>query len=278
MSDEGAVDDLGIVTGEAVTPQVRSTSWALRAAGAMIDGLAELGLFLALLYGIAELSGATHADQAIGTALVVADLVLSFIVAPAVFEIATHGRSLGKFAIGARIVREDGGGIAFRHSFIRSLVGIVELLFTLGSLAAVVGLLNRRAKRIGGFLAGTGSQHERGPRPTANSIGVPPQLAEWAEIADVARPPAPLARRIAAFLVQGPRMTPASRSRLAVELATEAAPFVAPAVETDPQLLVTGLAAIPRDPEVRAPMVERDPVEGPEQELPPDPPRLPERR
>lgn len=277
MSDASAIDDLGIVTGEAVTLNVRSTSWALRAAGAMIDGLAELGLFLALLYGIAELSGATHADQAIGTALVVADLVLSFIVAPAVLELATRGRSLGKFAVGARIVREDGGAIAFRHAFIRSLTGIVELLFTLGSLAAIVGLLNRRAKRIGDYLAGTVSQHERVPRPPVNAIGVPPQLAEWATIADVARLPDPLARRIAAFLVQGPRMTPASRTRLAAELAADAAPFVAPVVDTDPELLLAAVAAIRRDREFQALMLQRERFQDLEQVLELNPHGFPDR-
>ncbi len=277
MSDAGAIDDLGIITGEAVTLNVRSTSWALRAAGAMIDGLAELGLFLALLYGIAELSGATHADQAIGAALVVADLVLSFIVAPAVLEIGTRGRSLGKFAVGARIVREDGGAIAFRHAFIRSLTGIVELLFTLGSLAAIVGLLNRRAKRIGDYLAGTVSQHERVPRAPVNAIGVPPQLTEWATIADVARLPDPLARRIAAFLVQAPRMTPASRSRLATELAADAAPFVAPAVETDPELLLAAVAAIRRDREFQALMLQRERFQDLEQVLELNPHGFPDR-
>lgn len=251
-------DDLGIVTGEAVSLEVRSTSWVLRAAGAMIDVLAELVLFLALLWGIGLLTDATGADSAIGTALVVVDLVVSFIVAPAVLETATRGRSLGKLAVGARIVRDDGGSIGFRHAFIRSLTGVVELVFTFGSIAAVVGLLNRRAKRLGDLLAGTVSQHERVPRAPVNALGVPAPLTEWATIADVARLPDPLARRIAAFLVQAPRMTPASRARLSRELAAEASPFVAPAVDADPELLLAAVAAIRRDREFTALMLERD--------------------
>ena len=272
-----APDELGLVTGEAVALEVRSTSWVLRAAGAIIDALAELGLFLALLYGISVLGDATHADSAIGTALVILDLVVSFILAPAVLETATRGRSLGKWAVGARIVRDDGGSIGFRHAFIRALTGIVEIVFTFGSIAAVVGLLNRRAKRLGDLLAGTVSQHERVPRPPVNALGVPAPLTEWAEIADVARLPDALARRIASFLSQAPRMVPASRARLAASLADEARPYVAPQTDADPELLLAAVAAIRRDREFTALMLERDHFHDLEQVLTTNPHRFPDR-
>ena len=270
-------DDLGIITGEAVTLEVRSTSFVLRAAGVLIDLAAEVGLFFALLYGIFLLTTATQADSAIGTALVVVDVVASFIVAPAVLETATRGRSLGKLAVGARIVRDDGGAIGFRHAFIRALMGLVELLFTFGSVAAIVGLLNRRAKRLGDMLAGTVSQHERVPRPPVNAVGVPLQLTEWARIADVARLPDPLARRITQFLVQASRMTPESRTRLAAQLAADAAPYVAPAVDVDPELLLAAVAAIRRDREFTALMLERDRFQELEQVLETNPHGFPDR-
>jgi uncharacterized RDD family membrane protein YckC len=251
-----ALDDLGIVTGEAVALEVRSTSWPLRALGTMIDFLCELGLFLLLLLLIASI-GVFTSDGSLSRALVIIDLVLSFVIAPTVLETATRGRSVGRFAVGARIVRDDGGGLAMRHAFIRALSGVVELVFTFGGLAAVVGLLNRRSKRVGDLLAGTVSQHERVPRPPSNAIGVPDELQEWAEIADVGRLPDPLSRRIAAYLAQAPRMAPASRDRLAAALAAEAAPYVAPAVETRPELLLAAVAAIRRDREFTALMLER---------------------
>lgn len=259
---EAELDELGIVTGEAVALEVRSTSWVLRGAGAIIDGLAELALFLALLIGISYVDTLLGADQALTRALVIVDLVVSFVLVPTILETATRGRSLGKLAVGARIVRDDGGAIALRHAFIRALAGIVELLFTLGGTAAVVGLLNRRAKRLGDFLAGTVSQYERVPRPVSNAVGVPPQLAEWAAIADVARLPDRLSRRIAAFLVQAPRMGAQSRSRLASDLADAASPFIAPAVDAPPELLLAAVAAIRRDREFAALMLERERFEG----------------
>lgn len=247
-----APDDLGIVTGEAVALEVRSTSWALRAAGAIIDAVLSFGVFFALLYGITVLAGALGVDEAATRALVIIDLVLCFVIAPTIVETASRGRSLGKLAIGARIVRDDGGAIALRHAFIRALMGVVELVLTFGGLAAVIGLLNRRAKRLGDLLAGTVSQHERVPRPAWRAVGVPEALTEWAGIADVARLPDPLARRIAAFLQQATTMAPASRQRLAASLAAEAAPFIAPAVETEPELLLAAVVAIRRDREFTA--------------------------
>ena len=47
-------------------------------------------------------------------------------------------------------------------------------------------------------------------------------------------------------------MAPASRERLAASLAAEAAPYVAPAVETSPELLLAAVAAIRRDRELTA--------------------------
>ena len=62
----------------------------------------------------------------------------------------------------------------------------------------------------------------------------------------------PLARRIAAFLAQAPKMAPASRERLAASLAAETAPSVAPWVDTSPELLLAAVAAIRRERELTA--------------------------
>ena len=254
---DAALDDLGIVTGEAVALDVRPTSWPLRALGALIDWVCELALFLALMFGVLAF-GIVSGDGAMSRALLIIDLVLSFILVPTILETATRGRSVGKFAIGSRIVRDDGGAIAMRHAFIRALSGVVEIVFTLGGLAAVVGLLNRRSKRVGDLLAGTVSQHERVPKPPSNAVGVPESLTEWAAIADVGRLPDPLARRIAAFLAQAPRMVPDSRQRLATALAAETTPYVAPAVDAPPEQLLAAVAAIRRDREFTALMLERE--------------------
>ncbi|BDZ45988.1 RDD family protein [Naasia aerilata] len=164
--------------------------------------------------------------------------------------------------MGARIVRDDGGAIGFRHAFIRALTGVLELFATLGGLAALVGLLNPRAKRLGDLLAGTYSQHERVPRIVEPVYGVPEVLKPWAEHADVGRLPDRLARRISAFLKQAPRMTTPARMQLARELAHEAAPFVSPLPpDADPEFFLAALSSIRRDREFRGHLLERERLE-----------------
>ena len=93
----------------------------------------------------------------------VATFVLFLIVAPITVETLSHGKSLGKLAVGARIVRDDGGAIGLRHAFVRGLIGVFE---NYTGFAFIVGLFNSKAKRLGDMLAGTYSQHERFPQFT----------------------------------------------------------------------------------------------------------------
>ena len=120
----GPGDDLSVVIGEAVALDVRPTSFALRAAGAAIDVVAESVLTLGLLIGALLLGQALGADAELTRPIVVVVLVLGLVVAPAVVEMATRGRSLGRLAVGARVVRLDGGAISARHAFILSLIHI----------------------------------------------------------------------------------------------------------------------------------------------------------
>jgi hypothetical protein len=173
-------------------------------------------------------------------------------------EVATHGRSLGKLAVGARIVRDDGGATTVRHAFIRALTGVVEIYMTFGGLAALVGLLNSRSKRLGDLIAGTYSQLERVPAADSVGYAIPPQLVAWAGVADVARLPDRLSRRIAQFLHQAPGMTVTAREGLSTELAGEAAAFVSPLPPVDAETFLVGVAALRRERDFRALTLERE--------------------
>ncbi|GAB3616006.1 RDD family protein [Okibacterium endophyticum] len=247
-----------LVTGEAVALDVRPASFLLRAAGAIIDFIATLIVAFALMGVLLSVAQSGSLDVAALTAFSTAIVVFSFVIVPTVVETITHGRSLGKLTIGARIVRDDGGAIGFRHAFIRALTGFLEIYMTFGGLAAIVGLLSDRSKRIGDLLAGTYSQHERVPRIVEPVVGVPPQLASWATLADVGRMPDRLSRRIAQFLKQAPRLTEHARSRLARDLAAEASVFVSPVPDVDPQIFLYAVAAVRRDREFHALMLERE--------------------
>ncbi|WP_423918348.1 RDD family protein [Frigoribacterium sp. 2-23] len=239
-------DDDELVTGEAVSLELRPTSIVLRAAGALIDYAIYVVLLIVAIILIGEANRIGLLDDSLSQAFVVGALAFCFIVLPAVVETAMRGRSVGRLAVGARIVRTDGGAIGFRHALTRSLVGLFEFVFTLGGTAVVVGLLNKSSRRLGDLLAGTYSRHERvsaRPRPV---FDVPWPLTGWASVADVGRLPDPLARRVASFLAQAPRMSPASRARVGYELAVETSPYVSPVPDVDPETFLMAVSALRR--------------------------------
>lgn len=250
--DAFAPDDDELVTGEAVGLDVRPASFVLRLAGVAIDyAVYFLGL-IGLLILLSLAAENSLVDDSTAQALVIVSLVLALIVAPTVVETATQGKSLGKLAVGARVVRLDGGAIGLRHAFIRALVGILEIVATTGGVAVVVGLLNSRSRRLGDLLAGTYALNERPPKAGRVVYAVPPELEAWSRIADVARLPDSLARRMSSFLQQSGAMTPDSRIRVASGLAAEASAFVSPLPEIAPELFVVAVSAVRRERESRA--------------------------
>ncbi|WP_285113862.1 RDD family protein [Leifsonia sp. fls2-241-R2A-40a] len=264
MMQAGA--EQGSYTGEAVALDVKPASYILRAAGTIIDWLT----YMLVMLGCFLLLAATGAgiDEALVRVLVVLILVFGMVVLPTTIELLSHGRSLGKLAVGARIVRDDGGAIGFRHSFIRALVGVLEIFMTIGAIAALTGLLNARSKRLGDLLAGTYSQLVRVPRPQPLTLYLAPHLTAWAQTADVARLPDRLSRRIAQFVRQAPQLTPAARAGLSTELAREASPYVSPLPPVDAETFLVAVAVLRRERDARGLALEQqrldrlDPVLG----------------
>jgi uncharacterized RDD family membrane protein YckC len=238
-----------LVTGEAVTLDVKPASYILRAAGTFIDWVVYMLVMLGCVLLLVATGGGL--DEALVRALVVLILVFGTVVIPLTVELASRGRSLGKLAVGARIVRDDGGAIGFRHAFIRALTGVLEIFMTVGGIAALVGLLNARSKRLGDLLAGTYSQLVRVPAPRPLDLYLSPALSGWATTADVGRLPDRLSRRIAQFVRQAPQLTPAARYGLSTELAREASAFVSPLPDVDAETFLVGVALLRRQRDAR---------------------------
>jgi hypothetical protein len=155
-------------------------------------------------------------------------------------------------------VRLDGGSINLRHAAIRALLGVFEFYLTLGGGAALAGLLTPRTQRLGDLVAGTYCQYERVSGTVLPLFGIPPQLAEWAHIVDVARMPTQLSRRIGQFLAQARQYDPARRARLAEDLAAEARVFVAPVPPVSAEFFLAGITVVRREREAMALRLERE--------------------
>ncbi len=251
-------DPQELVTGEAVALDLRPASFVLRAAGAIIDWVAYVGVYLVIVLVLLNLATQLGLDEAITRAIAVTGLVLCIVVAPVAVETLSQGKSLGKLAVGARIVRDDGGAIGIRHALIRALVGVFETYLTFGGLAAIVALLNGKAQRLGDLVAGTYSQNERVSKVVPPIFGVPVALREWATTADVAKQPDALARRVAQFLAQAGGFTPGTRDRLSHSLAIEVSVYVSPVPQSNAELFLAAVAALRRDREATALQLERD--------------------
>lgn len=126
------------------------------------------------------------------------------------------------------MVRDDGGPVRLRHAFVRALVGVGELWFTLGSVALIASLTNTRGKRIGDMLAGTYAIRIRGGRVNVATVVMPQGLAPWAASSDMRRLPDGLALACRQFLARTQNLHPTSRVRVGNELAAQVERFVAP--------------------------------------------------
>ncbi|MCD1268974.1 RDD family protein [Microbacterium sp. MEC084] len=241
-----------VLTGEAVALDVQPIGLVLRVAGAAIDVAVTVVVYVLLVLAMAGLLMAGVLPENVVQILSIVLLVLLAVVVPTAVETVTRGRSLGKLAVGGRIVRADGGAISFRHAFIRAMVGVLEVYMTLGGLALLVAIFTPRSQRLGDLVAGTYAERTRTPKLVPREMPLPPGLEGWARIADVGRLPDRLARRVAQFTAGAAAMHPAARERLARELADQVAPHVAPLPPVDPETLLRAVVAVRRERELHA--------------------------
>jgi uncharacterized RDD family membrane protein YckC len=258
--DDYAPGEEGTLTGEAVSLDLHPTGFVLRALGALIDFFTYAILYWAILIAVFMAASSLGTEEAVLFALAIVTFVVCFVGIPMTVETITKGKSLGKLAIGGRIVRLDGGSINFRHAAIRALTGVFEFYtFPLfGGTAALFGLLTPRTQRLGDLAAGTYCQYERVSGTVLPLFGIPYELAEWARIVDVARMPTQLSRRIGQFLGQASQYDAGRRARLAEELAAEARQFVAPVPPVSAELFLAGVTVVRREREAVALRLERE--------------------
>ena len=236
---DGQVDSRSVsgevVIGEAVALELRPARVPSRALSFVVD-LAVVAVLLFVLLLVIVLAG-DRFDSALGAAVIIVLVVGVGVGWPTLWETLTRGRTPGKFALGLRVVRDDGGPIGFRHAVTRALAGLVVdfgiLSLSTGVVGIVVAASNERGKRVGDLLAGTMVVRERVPRSTATASGPPPgvhpQLAGWASGLQLAALPDDLALAARQYLGRVAQFAPAARRSLGERLATEVAGHVAPA-------------------------------------------------
>jgi uncharacterized RDD family membrane protein YckC len=124
-------------------------------------------LSVGLMLGLSDL------EMAAAMAFEISVFVFCTVLLPVLVETLSHGRSLGKVALGLRVVRMDGGPIRFRHALVRGLVGVID--FGLFALPAVLSaLISVKGRRLGDIFGGTMVVRERLPQSARDQGSVPP--------------------------------------------------------------------------------------------------------
>ncbi|GGW65787.1 RDD family protein [Streptomyces griseoloalbus] len=222
-----------LVTGEAVALEVRPARLPSRALAVLVDMAAALAVYIAVT--IALVTATASLDQAARTAISIAAFVLVLVGGPIVVETLSHGRSLGKLACGLRVVRDDGGPIRFRHALVRGLIGVIEILMTLGVIACIASLVSARGRRLGDVFAGTLVVRERVPAGEAGFVPPPPPwLAGRFSGLDLSAVPDGLWLAVRQYLTRmrqlDPRVGWSMAERLAADLAERTGAPVPPGV------------------------------------------------
>ena len=214
-----------VVTGDAVVLDVQIAQLPVRAVSALIDiAVIFVGYVFGLLLWAATL---TQFDEALSTAIVIIFTMLVMVGYPLVFETATRGRSLGKMAMGLRVVSDDGGPERFRQALFRALASVVEIWMLAGSPAVICSILSPKAKRIGDIFAGTVVVSERGPR-LAPSPAMPPSMAWWASSLQLSGLDAGQAEVARQFLSRATQLDPQLRLQMAYRIAGDVVSRIAP--------------------------------------------------
>ena len=213
--------------GEAVGLDLRLARLPSRLLAFAVDAAVSLGALLALsILTLRLLSGANEAFAATITLVLTVAVLVGY---PVLSETLTRGRTLGKAALGLRVVRDDGGPLRFRQALLRGLLAFfVDVWTTLGVVGVVTAALSQRGKRVGDVLAGTVVVRDRAPGAASAAPPMPPYLIPWAQSADLSRVGDDLALAARQVLARGGELDRAAFADLTTRLATSVAAVVAP--------------------------------------------------
>lgn len=240
-----------LVTGDAVVLELPPAGLGTRLLAVAIDVVTYVVTLVALLWALSVVP--VDLDEAAVVAVALSVVVLVLVVVPATVETLSHGRSLGKLALGLRVVRDDGGPVRSRQAVARALVGFGEVYLALGALSAPFVLATARCKRLGDMLAGTYVVNERTALLSSPMAEMPPELLGWAASADLGQVPGPLSLAARSFLGRTDGLTPAARAQLGGRLAAELSRLVSPPPPpgTPPERFVAAVLAERRERDLR---------------------------
>ena len=215
-----------LVSGEAVVIEVPCARFPSRMVAIFIDFLVQ-GVILVIV-DITIAASSVHLNEASVAAIALTASIVIIVGYPTIFETLSRGRSLGKLALGLRVVGDDGGPERFRQALVRALAGVVEIWMLFGAPALITSLLSNKGKRLGDLFAGTYVTQERLRSRPMPPPQMPPPLAAWATTLELSALPDTLASSAWNYLGRYWELNPDTRHQLGQRIAADVAARVSP--------------------------------------------------
>ena len=210
----------GIVTPEAVVLEFELASVGSRLVAQILDVFVRLVLLniVAIIANPVSIGGG---DAAVVIIIVIGGFLIVFGY-PVVCEVWWNGQTVGKRAVGLRVVTVEGAPVRFRHAAIRSLLALVDFaLPPVGVTATIAVLVTARSQRLGDLFAGTIVLRERTGATFPVPVSFPPLPGydAYTRTLDVGAITPDQYALLRSFLIRVNTLLPDARARLADGLA-----------------------------------------------------------
>jgi uncharacterized RDD family membrane protein YckC len=155
-----------IATPEGVEIEIVLAGLGSRFVARLLDTLVQAAVIFAL--GVVAVASAGSEWDGVTVAIATVGTFAMFVAYDIVLEAVYGGRTLGKRALGIRVVGLDGEPVGFVQSAVRNLLRVADFLPALYVVGAASIVATRHDQRLGDLAAGTVVMRERfgGRRPT----------------------------------------------------------------------------------------------------------------
>jgi len=219
-------DQLHISTPEGVDLELTLAGLGSRLGGAFLDYLIKLVFEIVLLLLFIAVASRLHSlGAAIALGIFIVIIFAIDFGYDVLWEVLGSGRTIGKRALGTRVLKADGSPVDFRSSAIRNLLRLVDGSLTGYVVGTVTILATKKHQRLGDLAAGTVVVRDRQPAVAASDIQYIYATGEprpW----DAVRVDREIVTTLRNFLARRATLEPVVRNRLAADLYQRIRPLV----------------------------------------------------
>lgn len=212
-SVEDTLSPGSVVTPEGVVLEFQLAGVASRALAACIDAVIQ---FLVMLAAILIGAAIGAASEIAALIVVLVSIIAVLFGYPVAMEVLNNGKTVGRLALGTRVVTVSGAPVGFRQALIRAFLAIVDSWMTFGGIAMICALLTPRGQRLGDLAAGTMMVRERSASSATEQVWY--RTAVNPATINASRIDPALYNEIRAFLLRADGLSDSSRHAIGTRL------------------------------------------------------------